>query len=104
MTSAPPLPGMSKSRYLFVFFLFIALIALAHGAAELKGFLDARERAAAPERTGLHSTLYYRVIFTIWVSAALMIPALCFFVLMRPGSPGTYWRAFWTVSYAAFLL
>ena len=103
MTPSPPLPGMTRSRYLFVLFLFFILIALAHGAAELKGFLDAREMAQAPQRVGLHTTLYYRVIFTIWVSTALLIPAVCFFVLMRPGSTGAYWRAFWTASYAAFL-
>ena len=44
MTPSPPLPGMTRSRYLFVLFLFLTLIALAHGAAELKGFLDAEEK------------------------------------------------------------
>jgi hypothetical protein len=95
---------MTRSRYLFVFFLFLVLIALAHGAAELQGSVDAKEKAQTPLRTGLHSTLYYRVIFTIWVSALLLIPALGFFLLLRPGSPGAYWRAFWTASYAAFVL
>ena len=96
--------NMTRSRYLFVFFLFFLLIALAHGSAELKGFLDARALEAAPARIGLHTTLYYRVIFTIWVSTVLLIPALSFYLLTRPDSAGAYWRAFWTASWAAFVL
>lgn len=47
----------------------------------------------------------YRTIYTLWVTAALVIPALCAFVL--PGdSPRlrTTWLLFWTFSFFAYLV
>src|SRR4051812_32062683 len=103
-------PGIARGRFLFVFVLFVVLMGLAHGLAELKGYLDTQwavrlkvEGAEAGTTRVLHSTMYYRVIFTIWVTTALLTPALCFYVLLRRDGPQTYWRAFWTFSFLAFL-
>ena len=69
-------PGQSRTKVWFVFSLFLFLMALAHGVAELHAWMDARGG------TGLlgHSALHYRVIYTIWVSIFLLTPALCFHV------------------------
>jgi hypothetical protein len=95
-------PGSSKARLLFVFFFFLALIALAHGGAELKGWMDAR--TATDTHTKLeHTTLYYRIVFTIWVTTALLTAALCFYIFARSGERNSWWLGFWTTSYLAFL-
>ena len=78
----------------------VVLMALAHGGAELRGWLDARSAPAVPD----HTVLYYRVIFTIWAAILLLTPALCFHVFSRADAPNTYWRAFWTFAYLAFLI
>jgi hypothetical protein len=92
-------PGQSRAKFWFVFALFLVLMALAHGAAELLGLLYARTAAGIPA----HTVLYHRVIFTIWATIVLLTPALCFHVFSRADAPNTYWRAFWTFSYLAFL-
>jgi len=92
-------PGQSRAKFWFVFALFVVLMALAHGGAELRGWLDARSAPAVPD----HTVLYYRVIFTIWAAILLLTPALCFHVFSRADAPNTYWRAFWTFAYLAFL-
>jgi len=92
-------PGQSRAKFWFVFALFVVLMALAHGGAELRGWLDARSAPAVPD----HTVLYYRVIFTIWAAILLLSPALCFHVFSRADAPNTYWRAFWTFAYLAFL-
>ncbi len=66
-------PGQSRAKFWFVFALFVVLMALAHGGAELRGWLDARSAPAVPD----HTVLYYRVIFTIWAAILLLTPALC---------------------------
>jgi hypothetical protein len=66
-------------------------MALAHGGAELQAGLDN------------HTGLYYHVIFTIWASLILLTPALCFRFFSHTDTSHTYWRAFWTFSYLAFL-
>jgi hypothetical protein len=91
-------PTVRRARYWFVFALFLVLMALAHGAAELKAWQDARGPAAAAR-----SVDYYRVIFTIWATIALLTPALCFHVFSCSDAPNTYWRAFWTFAYLALL-
>jgi hypothetical protein len=93
---------MAKNRLLFVLVIFVVLIVLAHGAAALKGYMDARSAAQAPGRL-VHTVLYYRVIFTIWVTALLLTPALCLYLFTRSESPNMSWRAVWTFSYVAFL-
>ena len=54
--------------------------------------------------TSLDPSLY-RTIYTIWVTAILVTPALCAFILLN-GSPVTFnvWLLFWTFSFAAYLV
>jgi hypothetical protein len=75
--------------------LSLGLIALAHVGAEVV------TRIAGPD--GGHTVTFYRVIFTIWVTTLLLTPALCSFVLLRPGETGACWRWLWTMAYVAFL-
>jgi hypothetical protein len=96
MSAAQESPVQARGRLWFVFALFVVLMALAHGLAEVKGRLDAPGDAA--------QLVYYRAIFTIWVTLLLLTPALCFHVFFRSGAPNSYWRAFWTFSYLAFLV
>jgi hypothetical protein len=47
----------------------------------------------------------YRARFTIWVSLALVLPALCLYTLgLRNPARWSYWRWFWTFSYLAYLI
>ncbi len=94
MRSFKETPNLSRARVWFVFALFLVLMVLAHGAAELQARLNAR--------AGL-SVDHYRVIFTIWATTLLLTPALCFHVFSRSDAPNTYWRAFWTFGYLALL-
>jgi hypothetical protein len=84
---------------LFVAVLFLVLMGIAHGGAELQGALDARGPAVSA-----HSVDYYRVIFTLWAAVALVTSALCFHIFSRSDAPNSYWRAFWTVAYLALLV
>jgi hypothetical protein len=95
----PETPTVARARLLFVGVLFVVLIAIAHGGAELKAWLDARGPAAS-----VHSVDFYRVIFTIWVAVVLVTPALCFHIFSRSDAPNSYWRAFWTFAYLSFLV
>src|SRR6266542_3012240 len=99
MEAAKQFPGQARARVWFVFALFVVLMALAHGGAELKAMLDAR----APAGVRGHTVVYYRVIFTIWATIILLTPALCFHVFSRADAANTYWRAFWTFAFLAFL-
>jgi hypothetical protein len=72
----------------------------AHAGAELRAMIDARA-VGDVER---HTALCYRVIHTIWVTIILLTPALCFHIFSRAGATNSYWRAFWTFSYLAFLV
>src|SRR5271163_4376733 len=92
-------PGQARARFWFVLWLFLVLMALAHGAAELQGWLDAHQSPGLPT----HTVLYYRVIFTIWAAILLLTPALCFHVFSIADAPNSFWRAFWTFAYLAFL-
>jgi len=89
-------PSQSRARFWFVGLLFLVLIALAHGGAELKAWMDARGPAAEAHTVG-----FYRVIFTIWVAVFLLTPALCFHIFSRSNAPNSYWRAFWTFGFLA---
>jgi hypothetical protein len=95
-------PGQTHARYWFVLALFLVLMALAFGAAEFKAWQDAR----APEIPGVvrHGADYYRVIFAIWATIALLTPALAFHAFSRSDAPNTFWRAFWTAAYVALLV
>lgn len=92
-------PGQARARFWFVFWLFVFLMLVAHGAAELCGWLNANQPPGLPG----HSVLYYRVIFTIWASLLLLTPALCFHIFSTADNPNTFWRPFWTFAYLAFL-
>src|SRR5712692_9525583 len=88
-------PAKSTSSFLPLVLLSLGLIALAHVGAEVV------TRIAGPD--GGHTVTFYRVIFTIWVTTLLVTPALCSFVLLRPGETGACWRWLWTMAYVAFL-
>src|SRR5580704_7932812 len=92
-------PTVRRARYIFVAALFLVLMVLAHGGAELRAWLDSRGPAAAA-----HTAAYYRVIFSIWATIFLLTPALCFHIFSRSSAANTYWRALWTAAYLAFLV
>jgi hypothetical protein len=109
-------PTMRRARYIFVGALFLVLMVLVHGGAELQASLDppgppAEGTVAALQAwltSGLpavaHTAAYYRVIFSIWATIFLLTPALCFHIFSRSTAANTYWRAFWTAAYLAFLV
>jgi len=87
-------PRPALRPFLFVFVLFVLLMAVAEGSAQFK----------VPLGIGAgHSVDFRRVIFTIWVAIVLLTPALCVHVFSRRGAPNSYWRAFWTFAYLALL-
>jgi hypothetical protein len=87
--------SVSQARFWFVCALFVVLMAVAHAAAAIQAWLG--------DSAG-HSVAYYRVVFTIWVTIALLTPALCFHVFSRSSAPNDYWRAFWTFAYLALVV
>jgi heme peroxidase len=94
MRIAEESPSLARARYVFVFIVFLVLMALAEGAAQIK---------AATVKEGVASLDYHRVIFTIRATIVLLTPALCFFIFARSDARNSYWRAFWTVAYLALL-
>jgi hypothetical protein len=92
-------PTVRRARYIFVGLLFLALMVLVHGGAELRAWLDSRGPAALAHTAG-----YYRVIFSIWTTIFLLTPALCFHIFSRSTAANTYWRALWTAAFLAFLV
>jgi hypothetical protein len=40
----------------------------------------------------------------IWATVVLLTPALCFQIFSRSNAANTYWRAFWTFAFLAFLV
>ena len=99
-------PTMRRGRYIFVSLLFVVFVALAYGGAALKSWLDARSPTLPlpPPAVAAHSFAYDIVIGSILVTVLLLTPALCFHVFSRSNAPNTYWRAFWTAAYLAFLV
>lgn len=95
----PETPTVKRARILFVGALFLALMILAHGGAYLKAWLDLRGPAEEA-----HTVAYHTVIFTIWATVILLIPALCFHIFSRSNASNTYWRAFWTFAFVAFVI
>ena len=85
-------------RLLYVGILSALLIALAHVVAMQTAWYVGRSGSPA-----VHTATYYHVIFSIWATAILLTPALCFYILFRPGPVEEYWRALWTFAYVAFL-
>jgi hypothetical protein len=99
MRTYPETAIVTRARFIFVGVVFLVLVVLAHGGAYLKAWLDLRGPAA-----DAHTAAYYKVIFTIWATVVLITPALCFQIFSRSDAPNTYWRAFWTFGYLAFLV
>jgi hypothetical protein len=111
-----PLARLRSAQFWFVLLLFVALIGLAHLAAQRRAAKDADLARALQNRDAEvwkgqegefpapHSAVYYRIVLTIWVSTILLTLALCFYVLGRPTAPSNYWVLFWTFSYLAYLL
>ncbi len=95
-----------RARYIFVSLLFVVFVALVYGGAALKSWLDARSPTLPlpPPVVAAHSFAYDIVIGSILVTVLLLTPALCFHVFSRSNAPNTYWRAFWTAAYLAFLV
>jgi len=111
-----PLDRLRSPQFWFVLVLFAILIGIAHLAAERRAGTDAALSSALMNRgaeiwkgqqgefPAPHTVVYYRILFTIWVSTALLTVALCFYALRRPTAPSNYWVIFWTFSYLAYLL
>jgi len=111
-----PSTRLQTPQFWFVFILFGVLIGVAHLAAGQRGAKDAELKAALEVRPAEmwhgqqgefpapHSTVYYRIVFTIWVATALATVALCFYALRRAGTPSNYWVLFWTFGYLAYLI
>jgi len=95
-----------RARYIFVGLLFVVLVGLAYGGAALKSWLDARSPTLPlpPPIVSAHTFAYDIVIASILVTVLLLTPALGFHIFSRSNAPNTYWRAFWTVAYLAFLV
>ena len=110
-----PSARLQTSQFWFVFILFGVLIGVAHLAAEQRGTKDAELKDALEARPAEmwhkqqgefpapHNTVYYRIVFTIWVATALVTVALCFHALRRAGTASNYWVLFWTFGYLAYL-
>src|SRR5262249_43177797 len=95
-------PGIYRARLLFTFTLFLVLLALAHGGAELAAYLDGRT-ASETARGSAHASVHYRELFTLWVTIILVTLALGTYIFMQPGRRNGYWLGFWTVSYLSFV-
>jgi len=115
---------VSASKFGFVLALFVVFIGLAHVWAEIAAREDASHSAkrdaartelvqkALSEKQPLpvfpaaeqpHTAVYYRILFTIWVTVLLLIPAFAFYIMRRPSVTSNYWLLFWTFSYLAYL-
>ena len=99
-------PTVRRARYIFVGLLFVVLVGLVYGAAALKSWHDAQSPTLPlpPPAVAAHSFAYDIVIGSILVTVPLLTLALCFHVFSRSNAPNTYWRAFWTAAYLAFLV
>ena len=95
----PETPTIARARFLFVGALFLVLMALAFTGAALQAQVDSR---GAPGEA--HTAGYYVVIFTILATVVLVTPALCFHIFSRSDAANTYWRAFWSFAFLAFLV
>jgi len=115
---------ISPAKFGFVLALFLILMGLAHGWAELAHDKDAKlkkhrdaDRAdqiqkakdkgdpppVLPAVGPALTAVYFRIVFTIWVTLVLVTPAFCFYIMRRPDTTSNYWVLFWTFSYLAYL-
>jgi hypothetical protein len=90
-----------KSSPTFIQFLTIAVVGvLLLITAHLASSQVAEQQKQFAELLG--NILHRRTVLSMAVSIALMIPAFCLFIVQHRQGPSTLWRAFWTVSFAAF--
>ncbi len=94
-TVHPESSRLVRARFAFVFVAFLVLIGLAHGGAELKVWLASGHPGP--------SVVYYRALLAYCVATILLTLALGFYLFSRRGAPNSYWRAFWTFGYLAYL-
>lgn len=99
----PELPGLARARFMFAAVCLILLLVAAHGAAELLGARDLRIKLDYPNLP-VHTTLYYRIIFTAWSAIILLTPALMVHLLTRPRGQNSLIKGLWTAAYAAFVV
>ena len=92
--------------------LLVLLIALAYWAAEVQTLqaekalsLGINDQLLGNPWKGVspHELNYFLTINTIFVSVALLIPAMSLFILRRDAAPGPMWLMLWTAAYIAFL-
>ncbi len=123
MTTSVQRDVFFRNKFLFVVVLFLVLMGLAHAAAEWAAWSDVQAtrtwqdqvqkaggrgeepgaQGAVAERPQGHTVMYYRIRFTTWTAAFLVIPAFCFYILRRPVGIPSYWVLFWTAAYLALL-
>jgi hypothetical protein len=111
-----PLDRLRSAQFWFVFVLFLILIGLAHIAADWRASKDAELRTALAGHAALEwkgqegvfppprDAVYYRIVFSIWVTTLFMTVALCFYALRRPTAPSNYWVLFWTFGFLGYLV
>src|SRR3989442_7175172 len=104
MRSTQESASEARARFWFVLVVFVLLMGLAHAGAELAAQLDARSTRTGAEGQPVPTVIFYQVRFTSWVTLLLLTPALCFHIFSRSGARNSYWRAFWTFSYLAYLV
>ena len=92
--------GITLSQFTWTFGLFALLLTAALMVPELPQIIE-HHRAVYT----IEALVYYRAIYTIWLTIVFMIPALVLHFL--PGdSPAkhNYWRLFWTFGFIAFMV
>lgn len=92
--------GITLSQFTWTFVLFALLLTAALMVPELPQIIE-HHRAVYT----IEALVYYRAIYTIWLTIVFMIPALVLHFL--PGdSPAknNYWRLFWTFGFIAFMV
>jgi hypothetical protein len=85
----------------------LALLFLGLGELFAHQQYDAFKAEESPPATcpaGAHDLNYFRVIVTIAITYILVTPALCLFAYRVPREPMGAWLAFWTASYATYLV
>jgi hypothetical protein len=71
----------------------------------LEDAIGLNEPQLRPVPAGTSLLALNRAILTIWLSTALLIPAVCLYVLpARSAAQANYARLFWTFSYLAYLV
>jgi hypothetical protein len=91
---------ITLSQFTYTFVPFAVLLIAAMMVPEAPQILDHHR----PLYT-IHSLVYYRTVFTIWLAIVFMIPALAlFFLPWKSPAKRNYWLLCWTFSYLAYLV